>query len=137
MCAAVLLSGCVTPATGSDSYHDKAVTSVRAATSEVQTARLVLQLLSKHRIMSPYADETLTSSETALGSISDAFGSVQPPTGDDALRDRVSTLLSDAEDAVAHARIAARRSDPVGAGDAADELRSVARHLARADRRLS
>ena len=44
--AALLLSGCVTPATGHDSYADKAVTSVRAATSEVQTARLVLQLLS-------------------------------------------------------------------------------------------
>jgi hypothetical protein len=135
--AALLLTGCVTPATGRDSYSDKAVTSVRAATSEVQTARLVLQLLSQHRILSTYADETITANETALGSISAAFGSVQPPRGDDALRDAVTKLLSDAEDAVAHARIAARRSDSRGAGDAAEELRAVARDLARAEGRLS
>ena len=58
---ALLLTGCVTPATGHDSYSDKAVTSVRAATSEVQTARLVLQLLSRHRILSPYVDNDFVS----------------------------------------------------------------------------
>jgi hypothetical protein len=134
---ALLLAGCVTPATGHDSYSDKAVTSVRAATSEVQTARLVLQLLSRHRILTPYADETLTANEEAVGSISTAFGSVQPPRGDDDLRDSITTLLSDAEDAVAHARIAARRSDPAGTGAAAEELRGVAGDLARAEERLS
>jgi hypothetical protein len=131
------LAGCVTPATGRDSYSDKAVTSVRAATSEVQTARLVLQLLSRHRILEPYADETLTANEEAVGSISATFGSVQPPRGDDALRDAVAALLSDAEDAVGHALIAARRSSRTGAGDAAEELRTVARDLARAEQRLS
>jgi hypothetical protein len=134
---ALLLAGCVTPATGHDSYSDKAVTSVRAATSEVQTARLVLQLLSRHRILLPYADETLTANEEAVGSISTAFGSVQPPPGDDELRDATAALLSDAEDAVGHARIAARRSDPAGTGDAAEELRDVAEDLARAEERLS
>ncbi len=135
--AALVLAGCVTPATGRDSYSDKAVTSVRAATSEVQTSRLVLQLLSRHRILTPYADETLTANEEAVGSISATFGSVQPPRGDDGLRDAVAALLSDAEDAVGHARIAARRSDPAGTGDAAKELRRVARDLARAEERLS
>jgi hypothetical protein len=135
--AALLLTGCVTPATGHDSYSDKAVTSVRAATSEVQTARLVLQLLSRHRILTPYADEALTANEEAVGSIAATFSSVQPPRGDDKLRDAVSGLLSDAEDAVGHARIAARRSDPAGAGAAAQELRKVARQLARAEERLS
>jgi hypothetical protein len=137
LASALLLTGCITPATGHDSYSDKAVTSVRAATSEVQTARLVLQLLSRHRILSPYADETLTANEAAVGSISTAFGSVQPPRGDDELRDAVGALLSDAEDAVAHARIAARRSDAAGASDAAKELRTVARAMARAEKRLS
>jgi hypothetical protein len=135
--AGLLLTGCVTPATGHDSYSDKAVTSVRAATSEVQTARLVLQLLSRHRIFVPYADETLTASEEAVGSISASFGSVQPPRGDDQLRDTTAALLSAAEDAVGHARIAARRSDANQAGDAAVELRRVARDLASAEERLS
>ena len=103
----------------------------------MQTARLVLQLLSRHRILSPYADETLTANEEAVGSISATFGSVQPPRGDDELRDAVAALLSAAEEAVGHARIAARRSDPAGTGDAAKELRKVARELARAEERLS
>jgi hypothetical protein len=133
----LLLAACVTPATGRDSYSDKAVTSVRAAISEVQTARLVLQLLSRHRILSPFADETLTANEEAVGSISATFGSVQPPRGDDELRDAVAALLSDAEDAIGHARIAARRSDRTGTGDATKELRAAARALARAEERLS
>jgi hypothetical protein len=131
------LAGCVTPATGSDSYRDKAVTSVRAATSEVATSQLVVRLFRHGRILAPYADETVTSSESALGSIADAFGSVQPPRGDDGVRDDVSGIVSDAEDAVGHARIAIRRSDRGGLADAAKELRKVASDLADAEKKLS
>lgn len=131
------LSACVTPATGSDSYRDKAVTSVRAASSEVATSQLVVRLVRHGRILSPYADETVTSSESALGSIADSFGSVQPPTGDDGLRDEISGLVSDAEDAVGHARIAVRRSDPGALADAAAELRKVAADLTDAEKKLS
>jgi hypothetical protein len=134
---AVCLGGCVTPATGSDSYRDKAVTSVRAATSEVATTRLTIALLRHHRIMRPYADETITASETALGSISSTFGSVQPPPEDDGVRSDVSDVLSAAEDAVAGARIAARRSDREGLVTAAHDLRTVADDLAAAERSLS
>src|SRR3954468_1132202 len=134
---AVLLGGCVTPATGSDSYRDKAVTSVRAASSEVATSRLTVQLLRVHRIMRPYADETITASETALGSISTAFGSVQPPPEDDRVRSAVADVLSAAEDAVAAARIAARRSDPVGLAKATHDLRTVADDLTAAEKSLS
>jgi hypothetical protein len=133
----LLVSGCVTPATGSDSYRDKAVTSVRAATSEVATSQLVVRLFRHGRILAPYADETVTSNEAALGSIGDAFGSVQPPHGEDDLRDDVSGLVSDAEDAVAHARIAIRRSDPDGLADAAAELRKISDDLTSAEKKLS
>jgi hypothetical protein len=75
----LLMTGCVTPATGHDSYSDKPVTSMRAETSEVQTARLVLQLLPRHRILGPYADEALTGCEKAAGSIPATFGSVHRP----------------------------------------------------------
>ena len=134
--AVLLLSGCVTPATGSDSYSDKAVTSVRAATSEVATALLTVDLLLDDDILSPYADETITANETALGSISEAFGSVQPPAGDDDLHDQVSALLSDAEDAVTAARIATRRSDMAGLTEARRDLRTVQQDLADAEKQL-
>jgi hypothetical protein len=131
------LAGCVTPATGSDSYADKAVTSVRAATSEVSTAALTISQLQRHRVFTPYADETITANESALGSISSAFTSVQPPAHDDALRDDVSTLLGDAEDAVAHARIAVRRSAPGQLRGALQELRRVLADLSDAEKQLS
>jgi len=131
------LAGCVTPATGSDSYADKAVTSVRAATSEVATAELTIQQLQQRRIFTPYADETITANESALGSINAAFTSVQPPAPDDALRDDISDLLGDAEDAVAHARIAARRSDSEQLVEAQKELRTVLTDLSAAEKQLS
>ena len=135
--AGQLLAGCVTPATGADSYHDKASTTVGAAASEVATAQLTVRLVRRDRIQKPYADETVTASETALGSIGNAFGSVQPPTGDDRLRDEVTTLVSDAEDAVAHARIAVRRGDSSDLADAARELSRSAHQLAKAQQALS
>jgi outer membrane murein-binding lipoprotein Lpp len=135
--AGCLLAGCVTPATGSDSYHDKASTSVRAAASEVATAQLTVRLMRRDRIQRAYADETITASETALGSIGNAFGSVEPPAGDDHLRDDVTNLVSDAEDAVAHARIAVRRADPGGLADAARELTKSADDLSTAEKALS
>jgi hypothetical protein len=135
--AGLLLAGCVTPATGADSYHDKASTSVRAAASEVATARLTVGLVRHDRIQKAYADETVTASETALGSIGNAFGSVEPPAGDDQLRDDVTTLVSDAEDAVAHARIAVRRGDPGDLADAARELTRSADDLSKAEKALS
>jgi hypothetical protein len=134
---ALLLGGCVTPATGSDSYRDKAVTSVRAATSEVATTSLTVRLLLRRRIIETYADVTITAAEVALGSISATFDSVQPPVRDDGVRDRVSTLLTDADDAVADARIAARRSDAAGLRRAQRDLRGVSRRLAGADQALS
>jgi len=134
--AALALSGCVTPATGSDSYHDKAVTSVRAAQSEVATAALTVRLMRHGRILQPYADETVTASETATGAIAATFASVQPPAGDDRLRDDVGSLLSDAQDAVGHARIAVRRADPGALRRVAAELASVTKDLTRADRSL-
>lgn len=137
MVTCFLLAGCVTPATGADSYHDKASTSVRAAASEVATAQLAVRLMRRDRIQKAYADETVTASETALGAIGNAFGSVQPPAGDDKLRDDVSNLVSDAEDAVAHARIAVRRGDPSDLADAAQELTKSASDLSKAQKALS
>lgn len=135
--AALLLSGCVTPATGRDSYRDKALTSLDAASGEVATARLTIRQLGRGRLFGNYADETVTANETALGAISDAFGSVQPPRGDDRVRSSVTSLLSDAQDAVSAARISVRRADGRGLAEAARQLRNVADDLSHALARLS
>lgn len=134
---ALVLGGCVTPATGNESYRGKARMSVEAAISETQTARLTLQTLARNRIFTTTADETVTAAESALGSISAAFDSVQPPRESDPVRDRTSKLLSDAEDAVTAARIATRRNDRSGIHDALTDLFRVIAQLQHAKKQLS
>jgi hypothetical protein len=130
------LSGCVTPATGDDSYRGKAYLSLEAATSEVETTSLTVAVVLRHGIFTTTADETVTASEKALGSISAAFESVQPPPQSDPLRDQVSQLLSDAEDAVAATRIAIRRSDRAALAEVASNLGTVSEQLDQAERGL-
>jgi hypothetical protein len=135
--ALLVLAGCVTPATGQDSYRGKARMSVEAAMSEAQTARITLQTLQRDRIFVTTADETVTATETALGAISGAFGSVQPPPASDTVHDRVSKLLSDAEDALVAARIAIRRDDEAGISDALSQVSSVIKQLNAAEKKFS
>jgi hypothetical protein len=133
----VVLGGCVTPATGNDSYRGKAQLSVQAAISEAQTARITLQAVQRHRIFRTTADETVTANESALGSISAAFNSVQPPPESDPLRAQTSKLLSDTEDAISTARIATRRGDPRQVRDALSGVLAVIKDLLRAEKKLS
>lgn len=130
------LAGCVTPATGPTQYRAKARMSVQAAISETQTARITLQALEKHGIYATTADRTVTATENALGSISAAFGSVQPPPDSDTVHNQTTKLLSDTEDALVAARIATRRSDPAAIRQALTGIASVTRLLQRAEKRL-
>jgi hypothetical protein len=135
--SASVLAGCVTPATGNDSYRAKARSSVQSAISETETVRIVLRTLQRDGIFATTADETVTSSETALGSISAAFGSVQPPPEGDSIHDGTSALLSDTEDALVAARIAVRRKDSPAVREALTEVKKVLKHLNAAEKRLS
>jgi hypothetical protein len=135
--AAAALGGCVTPATGAGTYRSKARSSVQAAISETETARITLQGLQRGQLFNPTADVIVTGNETALGSIAATFGSVQPPAGSDRLRDETSQLLSDAEDAVTAARIAVRRSDRAGVQDALSDVQKVTKQLEKAEQDLS
>lgn len=135
--AGALLSGCVLPAWGEASYRGKAQTSAAAALSEVQTARLAAEQLLRSRLQQAYADEVISASETALGSIAESFGSVQPPRASDAVRKEVTALLDDAGSVVADARVAARRSDSGALTGAVDGLARLADELADLEERLA
>ena len=111
--------------------------SVEAAISETQTARLTLQTLARNRIFTTTADETVTAAESALGSISAAFDSVQPPRESDRVHDQTSKLLSDSEDAVTAARIATRRNDKSEIRHALADLFRVIKQLQQAKKQLS
>ncbi len=130
-------AGCVSPARDDPSYRGKASSAVQAASSAVATGLLVVHQDRNKRVLGTYADEVVSAAETATGSISESFGSVQPPDPDaDAIRDAVGDAISKAEDALGHARIAVRRSDAKALADSEDELRAVAKTLDEAEKDL-
>jgi hypothetical protein len=134
---ALALTGCVGPARNSDNYHGDASAAVQSGLSEALTAHLVIGQWLDNHATGEYADVLLTDSETALGPIQDSFGSRQPDSPrDDDLRDTVLRILGDEADALAHARIAMRRSDVEGLRaadteitDAIDQLDSAQKSL--------
>jgi len=130
---ALALTGCVGPARNSDNYHGDASAAVKSGLSEALTAHLVIgQWLDSHAT-GEYADVVLTDSETALGPIQDSFGSRQPDSpSDDDLRDTVLQILGDEQDALAHARIAVRRSDVAGLRLADTEITDAIDNLTKA-----
>jgi hypothetical protein len=76
---------------------------------------------------------------TAEGSLSSAAGTfegLQPPRGADAVRKAATQLLSDAEDAVAAARIAVRRDDRAQMRRALAAVVHVANQLEQAPEKL-
>jgi hypothetical protein len=135
--SALLLSGCVAPARGSDDYRNKALGSVQAAGSEVGTVRITVQAFIDGRTTQPYADEVVSAAEDALGSVTSSFGAVQPPDPTvDQVQGQVSRLLGAASGAVTDARIALRRSDGAALRTAELRLTSVGRRLDREAGRL-
>jgi len=133
-----VLGGCIAPAFDSGAFTHNAIEALDAATSETRTARLALQAKLGDRVTQPYVDTVVTASEKALGPIQDSFGTVDAPsTTDDALRDDVTTLLSDAADALTAARIAVRRHDEAAMKGSVAELGSVSDRLERKSDSLS
>ena len=130
--AVLLLTACSIPEGDPAAYREEAVSTLQAAHSEVESARITVWLRLDDRTFSRAADTSVTGSETALTSIAGTFSGLQPPPGADAVRDRATQLLSDAQDAVEAARIAVRRDDRQGLRQALSDLAksSTALHAA-------
>jgi hypothetical protein len=133
LASAVVLAGCVGPARNSDNYHGDASAAVGSGLSEALTARIIIAQFLNHHATGEYSDVVLTDSESALGPIQDSFGTRQPDSpADDDLRDQVLKMLGDEQDALAHARIAMRRSDVEGLREADSELAEAVNQLTKA-----
>lgn len=105
----VLLSGCVPASPDVDTYEDKAMRTLGAAVSETRTVRTLLQTSYDGRMLRPTALTQLRYSESALNTATKAFTELNPPPARDRLYTRASTLLGDAGDLVAEARITVER----------------------------
>lgn len=134
--SALIVGGCIAPALDRGAFEQNAKSALESAASETSTAQIAVDVLLSGKATNAYADTVVTDSENAMGGIETSFGVVDPPTPtQDELRDQVLTLLGDADDALAHARIAIRRGDVSSLTDARKELDDVSSHLesARAD----
>ena len=108
--AALLLAGCVPASPDADTYRDKAALTLASAVSETRTVSRLLETSQDGRMLRPTAKAQLRHSEAALDTATGAFNELNPPPRQDQLNRRTSTLLGDAGDLVAEARIALERS---------------------------
>ena len=100
----------VGPARTQEKYVGKAVTTARAAQSEVATVLVVANAATRGNSFGPYTALVVSDSEETLSGVQGTFDSIQPPgESSDSTRDELDVLLSDAVDHVADVRIAARR----------------------------
>ncbi|GII63990.1 hypothetical protein Skr01_40750 [Sphaerisporangium krabiense] len=129
--AALVLSGCVSPAWDDHDYGLKAAATAEAAASGVELARQAVR--GADRLTTPYLKTLLTQAADDVGGVGDQFGRVQPPSdASDRLRDRVTELTSAAEEELRGLLVEVRRDglrDPAAAdrelGDLAGRLRAV------------
>jgi hypothetical protein len=132
LAALAVLAGCSTPEGDPSAYREEALSTIKAVDSGVQSVRLVLRLSLDQRTFGRPADDAVTTAESSVTSTAGTFTALQPPPGADDVRDAASTLLNDAQDAVAAARIAIRRNDVDGMRKAYDAASASARALERA-----
>lgn len=106
-----LLAGCVPASPDADTYRDKAAQTLGSAVSDVRTVSRLLSTSYDGRMLRPTAVAQMRHSEGALGTATTAFTELNPPPSQDGLNQRARTLLGDAEDLVAQARVALERDD--------------------------
>jgi hypothetical protein len=136
--AAVLgLAACSTPEGDPAMYREEALSTLRAARSEVETVRITLGLRIHDRTFGRAADDAVSTAETGLSGAAGTFTGLQPPSGADAVRDQATQLLSDAQDAVEEARIAVRRDDLVSMRKAYDDVTASSADLEKAPEELA
>ena len=135
--AILLLAGCVPASPDVGTYRDKAAVTLGAAISEVATVELVLETSSDGRMLRPAARTQLRYSEEALDTATGAFTELNPPAQLDGLFLRSGTLLDEASDVVAEARIAIERREVERYAALAKELKQLGTTLASLEGRVS
>ncbi|KJK47964.1 hypothetical protein UK14_19450 [Streptomyces sp. NRRL F-4428] len=134
----VLLSGCAGSSRTEEDYRLKAANTVEAAASAVGTARLATTAAGRGNATSAYLSVLLGEAEKDLAGAQEAFTSRQPPSEQaDLLRTEVNDALSEAGDALAAARIAARRGGSTALAGNTAALTTAQENLERLEEQLS
>lgn len=124
-------AGCTAPALTADAYRDDARQTTGDLLSAVRTGTLVAELAEDDRAFQPYLEVSAKDAEDSARSLTDTFGSLQPPSPScDGLRDEVTDLSDAAVHGLSDLRVALGREDRDGVAGAAEALRGTADALA-------
>lgn len=97
------------PPRSASAYRERAVMTVETIRAQVQTTRIWLQTLADDETTQQAASVGFVETEEDAHKAASGFETHDPPSGTDPLRTRVTSLASDATDALAQVRIAAHR----------------------------
>ena len=136
MCLAVL-SGCVVASPDDDTYRDAASSTLGTAASEVSTVETLVMLLDDGRIPRPAVVAQLRYSEKSLGSTSQGFTGLNPPSGAHDLDHEVDDLLDEAEGTVADTRVAVHAEATSDYARLAHDLSDLVRRIEDLEKELS
>jgi len=140
ICAAVVLAltaGCVPASPDANTFRDQAGLTVGAGVSEVATVRMSLHALARRRTSSAAALVAFRYSEKGLATAAQSFTALNPPIGEDRLYYQVDTLLDDAADLLARARIAVERGRIHQYGELVDQLGRLGQELETVEKQVT
>jgi hypothetical protein len=119
------------PARTFGKYEGKAVTTAKAAESEVQAALLIARTASRGNSFGPYAALVIADAEDGISGLQGSFDSIQPPDRHaDAVGRELDRVLGDTLEHTRNLRVAARRGELRELAAIAKPLASDARKLA-------
>jgi hypothetical protein len=113
-----------------ESWLDQAHTSLDEVSSAVATDELVLRLAGQDKLLGTYQQVVALDSENSAGKVASHLSGEQPEPGDQATYDRVTTVLSDANDLLSKVRIALVRGD-------ASQYAGLGRALQKMEKRIT
>jgi len=106
------LTSCAGPARTDDSYASKAASTADQARSSVETVIVVVSSGRRHGLPSAYASTSVAEAESDADAGLATFESVQPPSAaSDRVRAQTVTVVGDAVDLLARARVLVRRGE--------------------------
>jgi hypothetical protein len=113
--AALVVSGCVSPAINSEGYRGKVSQSAKKMVGLINSARLAVQLDLDGKMLHTITDNVVTEAETDAESVLTSLDSVQPPNhASISLRNDADDVLQQAASQLAALRIEVRRRDQAG-----------------------
>lgn len=130
------LTACGSPAPDAEDHRDAVVTAAESAVGSARTATITAQAWQRGNATTAYAVVVLREAATSIDGAAGELSVLTPPAPGDAVQERATTTLTEADEAVTALRVAVEREDAAAAAEAAgalsrsaDDLEKIAEDL--------